>query len=258
MGFAEPPPAPLAGVRVVVTRAEHQSSGLAGALTAAGATVEMLPLVTILPPPDPAAFTAAVSRLRRNAWVVFTSSNAVDALFALLPGAWPRGVETAAVGPATALALGRHGVQPTLVAKQSQAEGVLAVLVPRLAPGTRVFLPQAADARPVLRDGLREAGMEVEAVAAYAKGVPVNASARARELFADRALGWVTFTSPAIVRAFAALFGEEGWKLRRETLRAASIGPVTSDALRAAGVAPAVEASQPTDLGLVAAIVHAV
>lgn len=257
-----PPPAapggPLAGVRVVITRAEHQSQGLADALAAAGATARALPLLAILPPPDPAALERAAVAVgqRRPAWVVFTSSNAVDALLPRLPGGWPTTVAAAAVGPATALALARRGVRPSLVAARAQAEGVLAELLPRLSPGDRVLLPQAADARPVLLAGLRAAGVDVEAVVAYGKGVPPDAAGRAAALFGDAPLGWVTFTSPSVARAFAELFGA-AWPRRRETLRAASIGPVTSDALRACGVEPAAEARLPTDAGLVGAIAEA-
>jgi uroporphyrinogen-III synthase len=262
---------PLAGQRVVVTRAEHQAGGLAAALAAAGATVELLPLLAILPPPDPAPLAAAVARLHANAWVVFTSSNAVDAVLPLLAGAWPRSVQVAAIGPATALALGRHGVVPTLVARQSQAEGVLAELVPRLPAGARVLLPQAADARPVLRDGLLAVGVAVEPVVAYGKGLPDRATDRAAALFGDsrrsrrldgaedvalRALGWVTFTSPSLARAFADLFGS-AWAERRGSLLAASIGSLTTQALAALGVEPAAEAQRPTDLDLAAAVVAA-
>ena len=252
---------PLAGIRVVVTRAEHQTATLAEALATAGATVETLPLLAILPPPDPAALAAAAAAVPTYAWVVFTSANAVEALLPLLGDPWPESVQVAAIGPATARALGRHGVAPALVAARSQAEGVLAELVPRLPAGARVLLPQAADARPVLAAGLAAAGMAVDAVTAYAKGLPAEAPARAAALFGSGPLGWVTFTSPSVVRAFAGLLGGTSpstWPSRRASLQAASIGPVTTAALRACGVEPAAEAAQPTDAGLAAAIVDAV
>src|SRR5262245_22080898 len=79
---------PLAGVRVVVTRAEHQSDGLADALAAAGADVERLPLLAVLPPEDPEALHAAARAIDGYAWVAFTSANAVRALMPLLAGSW--------------------------------------------------------------------------------------------------------------------------------------------------------------------------
>ncbi|HZI64824.1 MAG TPA: uroporphyrinogen-III synthase, partial [Thermoanaerobaculia bacterium] len=60
--------------------------------------------------------------------------------------------------------------------------------------------------------------------------------------------------SGSAARNFASLFGGQ-WPERRRELRAASIGPVTSGALRALGVEPAAEAAQPSDRDLVRAIV---
>ena len=79
---------------------------------------------------------------------------------------------------------------------------------------------------------------------------------RAAELFATPPLGWVTFTSPRIVRHFAELFGTD-WERRRGELRAASIGPVTSAELRRLGVEPAAEARRPSDEEMVAAVARA-
>lgn len=250
--------APLAGLRVVVTRAEEQSAGLAAALAAAGATVEPLPLLAVLPPRDRQPLAMAAADLGRYRWVVFTSANAVRAVLPLLAGPWPSAVAVAAVGPATALALARAGVPLRLQAAAARAEGVLAALQPELAPGDRVLLPQAEDAQPVLAAGLRECGARVDQPVAYRKEVPPGAAALAARLFGDdAALGWVTFTSPSIVESFASLFGDR-WPGRRSSLLAAAIGPVTAAALRQRGVRPAAEAARPEDQGLVAAIAAAV
>ena len=252
-----PAGAPLDGVRVVVTRAEAQAEGLATALADAGAVVETLPLLEVQPPADPGPLAEAAASLREWSWVVFTSANAVRAL--LPPGGarpWPAHVRAAAVGPATSLSLQVAGVAPALVAERPRAEGVLAALLPRLAAGDRVLLPQAEDARPVLAEGLSAAGIDVRAVVAYRKALPADAPARAARIFGEGPLGWVTFTSPSTARALAGVFGD-GWPARRRGLLAASVGPVTSSALRALGVAPAAEAAAPSDRAMVEAIVAA-
>jgi uroporphyrinogen-III synthase len=154
------------------------------------------------------------------------------------------------------MALRVAGVVPALVAARPQAEGVLEELLRRVRPGDSVLLPQAEDARPVLADGLRAASVDVHTVVAYRKAVPPDAPERAARLFAHRPLGWVTFTSPSTARTFAALFGER-WPARRDTLLAASIGPVTSVALRELDVVPAAEAAAPAEGALVEAIVAA-
>ena len=241
-------------MRVVVTRAEHQSEGLAAAFVRAGAAVELLPLLEVVPPADPRPLEWAAAELVMYDWVVFTSTNAVDA-FLPLAGPLPPLLKVAAVGPATAGALRSRGIEPHLTAGRSDAEGLAAELAPQVA-GKRALLPQAADARPALLAGLTAAGAEAVAVVAYDKRLPPEAPRRAAELFATSPLGWVTFTSPRIVRHFAELFGAD-WLQRRGELRAASIGPVTSAELRRLGVEPAAEARQPSDEEMVAAVARA-
>ena len=246
----------LFGVRVVVTRAEHQADGLAAAFESAGATVELLPLLEVVPPADSRPLERAATELALYDWVVFTSSNAVEAFLPLTGGFFPSRLRVAVVGPATAEALSAWEIEPHLTARKADAEGLVADLAPHVGRRRRVLLPQAADARPTLQEGLAAAGAEAVAVVAYDKRLPPDAPRRAAELFSTVPIGWVTFTSPRIVRHFAELFGAD-WKQRRGELRAASIGPVTSAELRRQGVEPAAEAAEPGDEGLVAAAAQA-
>lgn len=248
--------APLAGLRVVVTRAAHQAEELDAAFAAAGAAVERLPLLEVVPPADRRPLERAASELPLYDWVVFTSANAVAALLGPAGGALPARVRAAAVGSATAAALRAWEVEPALVGGPDAA-GLLAELAPRVGRRRRVLLPQAADAAATLAEGLAAAGAEAVAVIAYDKRLPPDAAARAATLFGAGPLGWVTFTSPRIARHFAALFTED-WEARRATLRAASIGGVTTSALRGLGVEPAAEAAAPGDAELAAAVVQQV
>ncbi len=234
--------------RVVVTRAVHQAAGLCDAFVAAGAEVARLPLIELAPPVDPHALERATGRTPDFDWLVFTSSNAVDAFLPRVNGPLPR---CAAVGPATAGALRHRAVEPALIADRSRAEGLLEVLTPRLEAGARVLLPQAEDARPDLVAGLRAAGAAVTSVVAYRKRLPDDAAVTARRLFA-RDLGWVTCTSPRIVRHLAEVLADD-WPRRRGELRAISIGPVTSAELRRQGVEPEAEAQRPSNRAMVEA-----
>lgn len=246
----------LAGLRVVVTRAEHQSEGLAAAFEQAGARVERLPLLEIVPPSDPRPLERAASELALYEWIVFTSANAVAAFLPAAGGALPSRLQVAVVGPATAEALRAYGIEPHLQAARSDAEGLLAELAPRVGRQLRVLLPQAADARRTLLEGLTRAGAEAVPVIAYDKRLPAEAPRRAEELFGQEPIGWVTFTSPRVVRHFVELFEGE-WERRRPELLAASIGPVTTVELRRQGVEPAAEASAAGNAGLVAAVIAA-
>lgn len=247
----------LANLRIVITRAEHQSDDLAAAFEHAGARVELLPLLEVVPPADPRPLERAATELALYDWLVFTSANAVEAFMPLTGGALPSRVRVAVVGPATAEALRAFEIEPHLEAGRADAEGLVADLAPYMARRRRVLLPQASDARPTLAEGLAAAGAEAVVIVAYDKRLPPDAPRRAAELFAADPLGWVTFTSPRIVRHFAGLFGED-WPRRRGGLSAVSIGPVTSAELRRQGVEPAAEAVRPGDEGMVEAVVRVV
>ncbi len=250
------PAQPLAGIRVVVTRALHQAEGLARAFEGAGARVELLPLLEVVPPDDSRPLERAAAELPLYDWLVFTSANAVEAFLPFTGGGLPRRLRVAAVGPSTAVALAGWNVRADVVADDPRAEGIVAMLAPRVARRERLLIPQAADAPDALAAGLVAAGAEPVVVAAYAKRIPRGAERRARQIFAAEPLGWVTFTSPSTVRHFLSVLGEE-WKTRRGELRAASIGPVTSHELRRHGIEPAAEAARPGERELVAAVIAA-
>ncbi|MEM7481872.1 MAG: uroporphyrinogen-III synthase [Acidobacteriota bacterium] len=250
---------PLAGVRVVVTRAASQSAEWVAAFRRAGAEVAALPLLEILPPANPAELAAAADLARRAPfdWWVFTSANAVRAFLPLLSPEVPRSALCAAVGPATeeALEAAGIGVDCRPATDRSHAEGLVRALAPRVA-GKRVLVPLAEDARPTMVDGLQRAGAEVLPVVAYRKTMPADAGAQAARLFASPPWGWVTVTSPRLARHLRRVLGER-WHEGRSTLRAASIGPRTSAALRDLGLDPAAQAVEPSAAGLVAAVVAA-
>ena len=110
--------------------------------------------------------------------------------------------------------------------------------------GRRVLVATAQGARDVLPDGLREGGAEVDVVHLY-RTVPEPVDAEA-----VRSADLITFTSSSTVASLAAVLGDGALN----GLRAASIGPVTSAALREHGIEPAVEADPHTVDGLVAAV----
>jgi uroporphyrinogen III methyltransferase/synthase len=97
-------------------------------------------------------------------------------------------------------------------------------------------------------DALRAGGSEVDVVALYRTvPEPLGAPERAAALGAD----WATFTSASSVRFLHAAAGT------LDGPRLASIGPVTSAALRELGHEPDLEAETHTPDGLVAGLVEA-
>lgn len=241
---------PLAGRRVVVTRARAQASDLADRLRELGADVVEAPTIAIAPAADGGtALAAALGRIGEFDWLVLTSPNGVAATFdGHLPDVRAlAGVRVAAVGPGTVDALAARRVVADLVPQRFVAEGLLDAFPTPPATGGRVLLAQAAAARDVLAKGLAEAGWTVEVVEAYRSvAVAPDAETLRRIATADA----VTFTSSSTAVNLCHALGDRS--LPRVV---ASIGPVTSATIRELGHAVDVEAGAHTIDGLVQALV---
>jgi len=234
---------PLAGRSVAVTRARAQASGLTARLRALGATVTEAPAIAIEPLPvdlpDPRDYDL----------LVLTSPNGVHRLFDLVRDARTlAGPRIAVIGPGTARALRQHGVEADIVPFRAVGEGLVEALAE--VPVERALIARAQEARDVVPDALRDRGAHVDDVALYRTvAEPLDAAARDAALGAD----YATFTSASSVRFFLEAVG--GHEALREGPRLASIGPITSAALRDHGLEPHVEATEHTPDGLVAAVV---
>src|SRR5580704_7324815 len=75
-----PAPLPLAGKRIVVTRARGQASSLVTALTELGAEVIELPTIEIVPLDSYEALDEALLNIARYQWLIVTSANTVKVL----------------------------------------------------------------------------------------------------------------------------------------------------------------------------------
>jgi uroporphyrinogen-III synthase len=205
--------------RLIVTRPAGQEDGLVARLESLGHAVVRCPLIEIEPLGSEPVDLAGYD------WVVLTSANGARELARRGRGR-PRKV--AAIGRATADAFGGADLVPAV----STQEGLLAEL-PR--PVGRVLFAGAADARTLLADEL-----DADVVVLY----------RTRELRPDPPPDGdlALLASGSAARAFGAL---------GTTIPAVSIGPETSRAARAAGVAVAAEAETHDVDGLVAAVARA-
>ena len=244
---------PLAGRRVLITRAQTQASALAVKLAELGAEPILIPTIAILPPEDDVLLTQALAELDRFDWLIFTSANAVEVFAQRLERGRPH-PKIAAIGPATAQALAQHGLAVALMPESFVAESLAEALLPH-APGARMLLLRAAVARDHLPEALTSAGASVTIVEAYRTVVPAASVAALGELFADptRYPDAVTFTSASTANNLADLLRVENRTLPAAIVRA-SIGPITSRAMRDLGWPPTVEARESTIPSLVEAL----
>lgn len=246
---------PLFGRTIVVTRAREQASQLRAMLEIAGACVIEAPAIRI-EALDQGPLYAALGNLAGYDWLVVTSRNAVDLLWAALRelGLDARAFASAklcAVGPATADALLAHGLAVDVIPDRYVAEGVIEKLRERDdVRGARVLFVRAAGARELLPAALRDMGANVDEVEIYRTVPDLSGLDTLRDALDAGAVDVVTFTSASTVRHFVDALGAE----RARTVRGASIGPITSDAAREFGVPVAIEAVESTIASLVQAI----
>jgi uroporphyrinogen-III synthase len=196
---------PLAGCGVAVTRPVHQAEPLCRELEAAGATVIRFPTLAI-------AALAPGMPVGPFDWILYTSANAVECSAALrrLPG------RIAAIGPATAAALGAAGARAELVADGTGSEALLDALDPRLGPGQRVLIVTGRDARALLPQALVERGHAVEVAEVYARTRPASDPRPLLDAHQRGALHAITITSDAALTNLHALLGRAGGALLSE------------------------------------------
>ena len=201
----------------VVTRPAGQSGELSARLAADGIETLEFPLIDIAPVVDDAPLRAAFASLDRYALVVFVSPNAVDHAFAKFDAIWPHALPIGVVGPGSIASLARHGVAAPghrIVSPSSSvdddgarfdSEALYAALETELGEGAfegkRVLIVRGDGGREWLADRLREAGAQVEAVAAYRRVVPdpsIGAWERVHALLAGAPHAWLVTSSEGV------------------------------------------------------------
>ena len=271
----------LQGKRILVTRAREQAGALSERLQAVGAIPVEFPVIRIVPPHNWEPLDSALGKLfladARNlpyyAWLIFTSANGVNIFCERLLSLGFHtqnmvGVRVAAIGPATASALGRYGITADLMPDEYVAESVAAAIIKdaqrrgEALEGKRILLPRAAEARQVLVTELQQAGAIVDEVAAYTTGAAASDDEQGREVLhflQNGEIDIITFTSSSTVRNFMQwLTNCDAGELltRNPQLKIACIGPITSQTARELGLKVDIEAREFTIDGLVEAIVQ--
>ncbi len=248
---------PLLGRTFIVTRTREQASALTDRLTDAGAEVMEIPTIKIVAPESFDSLDISIKKLKdsRYEWVIFTSPNGVNKFFerAFLKGFDARLFKAAAIaviGPSTADALKEHGLLADLIPASYRAEGIIEEM--KELRGRNILIVRAEQARDVLPDSLREKGNKVDIAVAYRTVVPPESRENLRKALSECNVDMVTFTSSSTAKNFDEMLEDPAVKKK---LRAASIGPVTSEAARECGFEVSIEAREYTVKGLSDAII---
>lgn len=239
-------------MRVLITRPREKADTFADGLLAAGMEPVFFPTIQISPVKDPTLLDNALERLDDFSWVIFTSANAVEAVWnrlEVLKRAFSPSVRIAAIGPKTAARLKTFGLTPNFVPDDFIAEAILSGLGD--VRGQNMLLPLADLARDTLPNALTRAGAYPHIVTAY-HTFPANPDPDGLAALKN-GVDALTFTSGSTVRNFIALVqaaGLDPFALPGDP-QIACIGPKTATAAREAGFHVDVVAEAYTVEGLV-------
>ncbi len=247
---------PLFGKKIVVTRTRQQASVLSKQLALSGADVIELPTIKIIEPQNPMLLGELVQDCHTYDWLIFTSPNGVDAFFTMFDKLYNDtrsigGVRIACIGPGTADKVkARHLAVDLMPEKNFVAEGLIKAFKDHQdMENVKVLWVRADETREIIANELTGMGAIVDEAIAYRTVAEKEGNLEALARLKAEGADMITFTSASTVEHFLHLKVAlpEGCKI-------ASIGPVTSAAIKAHGLNVDLEAKQNTIPGLVAAV----
>jgi uroporphyrinogen III methyltransferase / synthase len=251
---------PLFGKRIGITRPVAQTASVTDRVLRLGAEPVLLPTIDILPPADWAPVDAAIRRISKFDWLVFTSVNGVESFLSRI---WEAGgdarvlgqLKVAAIGPSTGEALRPFGLRPDVVPAEFRAESLADALSPHV-ESKRVLWPRADRGRDVLPQRLSQAGATVEEVVVYRNVDVTTLPPLELERIERGELDWIGLGSPSIVESLASLCTPTARAQLGRRTRLASISPVTSARARELGLEIATEATSYTWDGILDAVMR--
>jgi uroporphyrinogen-III synthase len=229
----------------------HQAEELAAPLRQLGADVILLPTIAIGPPADMRPLQEAAGCANDYDWIIFTSQNSVEAFSSHRPTGQAQRFKVATVGKATRDAAEALGLTVHLVPDKYVAEALADAFASEDLTRKNILIPSAAVTRDVIPRKLEERGAIVRVVEAYRNVLPAGAAQEAARVFREPLPDWVLFASPSAVDNLACLV--DGHKLG--CIKIATIGPVTSIAVRKHGLTVTAEADPHDVNGLIQSVV---
>lgn len=165
-------------------------------LTAPDANFIHTPLIEITPVDDDTVLRRAANRIDSYDYVLYTSRYAATYVGPLLTQAR----KTVSIGNATTEALRRTGIAEIEQVEHDNSYGVIDWFSRQ--PHGRVLIPRSNLALPIIPDGLKALGFEVDCITAYINRMPQHP----QRVDLDE-IGRIVFTSPSTIDNFIRLYG---------------------------------------------------
>ena len=190
----------LAGIGVLVTRAEHQADELAATIEQHGGKAIRFPTLQIAAR-DGATVAAEAQRLPEADIVIFVSSNAVQYGAHFVGDA-----RVAAVGPATAAAVAAAGRNVDIIAASGfDSEHLLATAELTDVAGKAITIVRGQNGRELLGDTLRDRGARLSYLAVYERRLAPHAPDAVTELARKWQAGEIHVVTAMSVASFSNL-----------------------------------------------------
>ncbi len=253
--------AALAGRRIAVTRAREQSPELTAKLTALGAEVIELPLITVSKEIDLHTLADAMTELGSYDWIVFTSANGVRFFFEefrrIFDDIRSLGLlRLAVIGESTAKAVREKHLKIECMPKVATAEALADALIETGSLDSAKILVITGNLnRDDLVIKLEAAQAIVDKLQVYKTEMTDLSAEPAAAAFRARGADAILFASSSAVQSFVDQAG--ALKLEQKATRplAGSIGPQTSETLKKLGMPIDFTAKTPSLDALVEALV---
>ncbi len=212
----------LNGLTVLVTRPEHQAGPLCQLIAQHDGYAIRCPALVIGEPQNWTPALAVLDRLDRYDLAIFKSANAVDRAMPLIQqrGGIPPRLEITAIGKATAQALARYGINPSVQPAQGfTSETLLALL--RFQPGVvnsqAMVIVRGEGGRGLLAETLSARGAHVDHAEVYRRKQPTTDLSALLERWQRGQIGAVVVASGESLLNLFDMLGAAGQDYLRET-----------------------------------------
>ena len=223
--------------KIIITRAQEQSSEAHKIFKANGAEVFDFPSLIIGPPDDWSPLDDALKKILTFDWIIFSSANGVKnveeriKLIDLSLSNISKNIKIAAVGKKTASFLADMDAKISFVPPRFVADSLVEHF-PDNPMGLKLFIPRVqTGGRSILSDLFQFKGAEVTEVAAYESSCPKVIPNQTIDALTSRKIDIIAFTSgKTVINSVSLLkkyFGDNWLKLI-ENIKIVSIGPQTS------------------------------
>ena len=228
---------PLLDKKIIITRAQDQSSEAQLIFKKNGAQVFGLPSLIIGPPDDWAPLDEALNKIDMFDWIIFSSANGVRNVeermkkINLSLAKISKTIKIAAVGKKTASFLSDLDAKISFVPPNFVADSLVEHF-PQHQKGLKLFIPRVqTGGRSILSESFKLKGAKVTEVAAYESSCPKIIPQHTLDALSSKQIDIIAFTSGKTVINTVSLlkkyFGEN-WLNLIEKIQIVSIGPQTS------------------------------